>query len=891
MSVSDPVPVTTLNLYDPVAAVNTLADSRRPYLIGIRHHSPVLAAAIPRLLGTASPDLILLELPAELQEWLPWLGHPEMAPPVALAAARKDGRGLVFYPYADFSPELAAVRWAREHGVPVEAFDLPLGLSAGDTARSRTRLAPEAPAPLSEALSRAVRAQDADELWDRTIEVRAPGAEPEAIRRAALAVGWSLRFEQTTWGSVPASDLAREAWMRQRLHAALAVGAQRPVAVIGAFHATALLQPPEPVRKTPKLAEVVTSLVPYAFELLDSRTGYPAGIRDPGWQQHVWRGGAAPETIGRALNSVSVRVCRELRQHGHPAGVADAREAIRMATDLGRLRDLPAPGRRELVEALQTVLAHGEPHGRGRAVATAMERVLVGTRRGRLAPGTPRSGLGPHVEALLAELRLPGPAEAYPREIRLDPLRSDLDRRRHIAIQRLRVCDVPYAVPISVDADLLTGLWVLSWRPATAAALELSSHRGVTLAQAAEGTLRARLARSESAGGLTTGGSGAGRPRGQSGAGLTGAGITARLRLETLRLAAECALPDLVQTCAAELEGTLPHQATLHELVEGLELCDRLVRGHIPGLAPTPPLADLLTDRVAPALVAAAVAAIEGLAGSNSLEDAQALLAIAQRLAHGQPLAPGQPFAPGQPLERGKSEPIGQRGATARDEYDLRLRFALQAFERDGSPLMQGAAGAVQVLLGWQEPDAFGARMASWLDGADQSALARRLSGALAMAAPLLEAAPSLTDRLIERVSALADDAFLQRLPALREGFEVLSPAARERFLHALRPQLSAAFDVRLEHAPEALARWAAADLQARQAVLAVLPEALDRPPQTVPGEPSTSLAHTPQTVPGDQPSTLAQPPESALGDPPTRLAHPPGTAPGEPPTALEHES
>jgi uncharacterized protein DUF5682 len=767
-------------LIDPVVAVKTLADARRPYLIGIRHHSPVLASSVPQLLEAVSPDIILVELPAELQDWVPWLSHADVVPPVALAAARKDGRGLVFYPYADFSPELAALRWAREHSVRVEAFDLPLGLSAGDSPRNRTRLAPDAPAPLSEALSQAVHADDADELWDRTVEVRAPGAEPEAIRRAALAVGWSLRFEQTAWGAVPVGDLSREAWMRQQLQAALAAGAERPVAIVGAFHASALLQPPERARKWPRRAEVVTSLVPYAFELLDSRTGYPAGIRDPGWQQRVWSGGATPEAIMRAVIEMSVQVCRELRQYGHAAGVADAREAIRMATDLASLRDLPAPGRRELVESLQTVLAHGEPYGRGRAVARAMERVLVGTRRGQLAAGTPRSGLGPHVEALLAELRLPGPGEAYPREIRLDPLRSELDRRRHLAIQRLRACDVPYAVPISVDADLLTGLWVLTWRPATAAALELSSYRGVTLAQAAEGTLRSRMARAE---------------------------LTARARIETLRLAAECGLPEFVEEQVRDLEPALPHQATLAELVEGLELCDRLVRGHIPGLPPSPALVDLLTVRVVPALVAAAAAGVEGLAGSNSLDDARALLAVAQRIDH-----------------------------------DLRLRYTLEVFERDGSPLMQGAAGAVRVLLGWLQPDTFGTRMSSWLDGADQSALARRLAGALAMAAPLLEAAPSVTNHLIERVSQLPEEAFLQRLPALREGFEVLSPAARQRFLDALRPHLAAGFDVRLEQPPEALARWAAADLHARQAVLDVLPAALEQAPL----EPARRERHDP---------------------------------------------
>src|SRR5207253_9804344 len=132
--------------------VDELAASRAPYLIGIRHHSPMLASAVPRLLEAAAPDLVLLELPEELQPWLEWLGADDLVAPVALAAARSDGQGLVFYPYADFSPELAAVRWAREHGVPVQAFDLPVGLAIDDEATARTRLAPPSDMPLTHAL-------------------------------------------------------------------------------------------------------------------------------------------------------------------------------------------------------------------------------------------------------------------------------------------------------------------------------------------------------------------------------------------------------------------------------------------------------------------------------------------------------------------------------------------------------------------------------------------------------------------------------------------------------------------------------------------------------------------------------------------------------------------
>src|SRR5207302_11172040 len=183
---------------NPTDAVEELAASRLPFLIGVRHHSPVLASAIPRLLDALAPDLILLELPEELQQWIDWLSAEDLFAPVALAAARADGNGLVFYPYADFSPELVAVRWARSHAVRVQAFDLPVGAAMGDEAGARSRLAPGGERPLSEALRRAAGADDADELWDRSVEARSPGAESEAVRRAALAVGWMLRLEEET---------------------------------------------------------------------------------------------------------------------------------------------------------------------------------------------------------------------------------------------------------------------------------------------------------------------------------------------------------------------------------------------------------------------------------------------------------------------------------------------------------------------------------------------------------------------------------------------------------------------------------------------------------------------------------------------------------------------
>ncbi|MEV6614763.1 DUF5682 family protein [Streptomyces sp. NPDC051051] len=781
----------------PEEALAALTGPAAPYLVGVRHHAPSLAAAMPALLDAAKPDVLLVELPAEMQEWLPWLGHEETRAPVALAAAPADGRGgagPAFYPFADFSPELAAVRWANRRGVPVVACDLPLADRAWHAGRAAAP-PPGAGGPgLAAALRAGVSGRPGDDLWDRLVEATAPGSPPEALRRAALLTGWALREDAAAAGGVPELDLRRERWMRARIARATAHG-ERAAVVVGAFHAPALVggHPKEAAEAAgsaetdqaaagPDRPAWTTSLIPYTYALLDERSGYPAGIRDPEWQDMVLRAAGVPEALEEALTRAAVRVCAELRLLGHPSGPADAREIVRLASDLSRLRGLPAAGRGELVEAVQTVLTQGEPYGRGRAVARAMERVLVGTRTGRPAPDAPRCGLAPAVEGEVAELGLPGPADGVPgaaRDLRLDPLRSDLDRRRELLLRRLAGCGVPYGEAKEVvgagGAEALTSRWEVRWTPATAAMLTATGVRGVTAAQAAEGVLRERRRAEEDEG-----------------------GPTAAQALDGLAQAAECGLTGLADERLDDLAEALPGIGTLPELLAGLALLDRLRAGHVPGLG-----AD--GDRTARAagvaelLTSAAVRQVDGLTGSEDLADARALL----ELAHRADLSGG-----------------------------IRLTDALGRLAADGSPLMRGAAGAVRVLLGQEDPRVFGDRVASWVDGAvdadSRAALTARLGGLLTAAGPLLEAAATALEPLLDRVSELPDREFLDRLPALRGGFDALSPAARDRLLAAVEERLDVSHVADTGGVdPAALAAWARADLAGRETLrtLGLLPE------------------------------------------------------------------
>ncbi|MFJ1792842.1 DUF5682 family protein [Kitasatospora griseola] len=785
----------------PAEALARLAgsgvDDPGPYLIGVRHHAPSIAAVLPALLDAARPDVLLVELPEEFQPWLGLLADERTEAPVALAAATaEEGSGPAFYPFADFSPELTALRWAARHGVPVVACDLPLAHRA-----TGTRDSGSAPQGLADALRRRLTGRPDEDLWDRLVEAPAPGCTPEEVRRAALLVGWALRQDAHT---VDPLDLHRESWMRARIHAE-SVNGRRVTAVIGAFHAPALLAddrtagapsavgrgssastapsavvsgsatapatataPPSATGSPVGAESYVISLVPYTYPLLDARSGYPAGIRDPEWQHTVLAAGGDPERLAAELTRTAVRICEALRAQGHPAGPADGREVVRVAGDLGRLRGLPASGRGELIEAVQTVLAQGEPLGRGRAVARALDEVLVGTRTGRPTPAAPRTGLGPAVEALIAELGLPDAAEPSPRDLRLDPHRSGPDARRELLLRRLEVCGVPYGEPVAVTGaggtDAVGSRWRVQWTPAVAAMLTVAGMRGVTPAQAADGTLRERLRREREAG-----------------------GSTARQIIDGLAAAAGCALPGLSATRLEQLADEVPAVASLPELLDGLALLDRLAAGHLAGPAAAAPLLGPAAV-AAELLTVAAVRGLDGLAGSDDVADARALVEFARR---------------------------------ADGDGGLRLGHALRRLADDGSPLIRGAAGATRVLLGHQEPAEFGGRAASWVDAAtapdSRVALGRSLSGLLTAAEGLLTAAPAALEPLLARVAELPDEAFLDRLPALRGGFDTLSPAARDRLLAVVEERLGTHVDtLPTELDPATLATWARADLAAR---------------------------------------------------------------------------
>lgn len=100
--------------------------SSTPHILGIRHHGPGSARSVLRALDEIKPDCVLIEGPPDADEMIAFAAREQMHPPVAILVHDvAEPSDAVYYPFAAFSPEWQAIRWALAHNVPVRFMDLP----------------------------------------------------------------------------------------------------------------------------------------------------------------------------------------------------------------------------------------------------------------------------------------------------------------------------------------------------------------------------------------------------------------------------------------------------------------------------------------------------------------------------------------------------------------------------------------------------------------------------------------------------------------------------------------------------------------------------------------------------------------------------------------------
>jgi hypothetical protein len=286
-------------------------------VFGIRHHGPGCARSLLAALAALEPDILLVEGPPDAAEVLPLIVHEELRPPVALLVYAPDApRRATFYPFATFSPEWQALRFALGRGIPARFIDLPQALRLGAEDAEDEELPPVAPIEelpgtdnAAPRWSRKEPPGDHHNRQDRGRSDRCP-RRGGGVRQPRTLVGVpdrappgrdrSLRGDRRGDGGVarrlPAADgeeARREAHMRQAIRAAQREGFARIAVVCGAWHAPVLVGHSTAKADAALLAgqkkiKVAATWVPWNNSRLAYRSGYGAGVSSPGWYAHLW---------------------------------------------------------------------------------------------------------------------------------------------------------------------------------------------------------------------------------------------------------------------------------------------------------------------------------------------------------------------------------------------------------------------------------------------------------------------------------------------------------------------------------------------------------------------------------------------------------------------------
>ncbi len=496
-------------------AVNAVS-IRGVQVVPVRHHSPAIARATVAVIRALRPRLVLIEGPSDANHLIDALIAPDAVAPLAILAYRQPqarhasadlAPQVVFYPFCDYSPELVALRTARELGIEARFCDIPASAvlehreatneALPDTGESPAPSAPAEPAQPSKSpssvydrVAQRMGFDDHEEWW-------------ECLFETALRDPTQLLLRTFEWGQLVVGDFGisdydalRNAYMWKRVEES-GVPPEQIVLVVGAAHAAAFALPDFRAEYDPnhpllqaRPGEFV--LMPYSFPRLSEQLGYGAGNRAPQFYQDAWEFGCLEEAALATLT----RLVNAMKMQGDVASHADAIEAFRLAKQLATLRRKPQPGYRETIDA--AIAAFGR--GQAERVEKPLKRLMIGERIGR----APQSEIQPPVQAefyrLTHELRIP--VKDDPTDLRLN-LAEPHAVQQSIFLHRLAVAQIPFADLQSGEAATygqmarLREKWRLQWTPLTDVALAEASVYGDTLREVAKRKIEPRLAQRE----------------------------------------------------------------------------------------------------------------------------------------------------------------------------------------------------------------------------------------------------------------------------------------------------------------------------------------------------------------------------------------------------------
>ena len=757
--VADAVRSAALDLDALVARVDKIL-TEELYWLPVRHHSPAIAAQAATCIRERRPKIVFIEAPYEAQSMIEFLVDSKTRPPVAIYSSFRDDsaaaalggtppRYSVWYPLVSYSPELIAMRTAKEVGAHAVFMDLPHYAierplpAPGDAPadqpaskppqqRRRRDLAELAPASdFYRLLAQAGGYRNWNETWDALFETPRAERTFEELRRDVALFCAAVRATVDPGSLVADGTLARERFMWKTIRETLAerkIAARDAMVVCGGFHIFLDRNDSEPHPPIPEGTLSVT-VAPYSYFRISELSGYGAGNRAPRYYELCFESRAATGNHEQVLVDYVIDVIKEARKRGERLSPADAIGATQHALMLARLRGRREPLLDDILDALVTCCCKGDPKTEAVHLFEAIDEVNIGTRLGRV---TDRIGRLPIVNDFYEQLDRLEFDELVAREKVCNyafDKRQTLDAQRSAFLHRLTFLGLEIGTLQRETAPFGQSIfkehWRLKWSPKLEATLIERNLHGDTIETAATTLLAESL-----------------------GEHAHEAGPACRRLVQ----AVDMDLPQLIAQAEQMTGHAIDHDERFHSLADAmtsLMLLERYAAYRSLGKQRLAELLQRCFDRACFAVPEAACVPAE-----EWEQVIQGLLALA--------------------------EPVVQGADLDADLFAAHVEHAAQI---STAPLLRGAFLGVLTEMRRFPAEALAAELSSYArGGVDQQVVAGDfLQGVLRVSkTAILLGAKSLVAAVDELLRAAQGETFLNIVPRLRAAFETLHERQRD---------------------------------------------------------------------------------------------------------------
>ena len=431
-------------------------------VLGIRHHGVGSAINTLQRLKEIQPDYILVEGPEELMQSIKDVDLETFEPPLAILVYNPNElQQSSFYPFAEFSPEWQAFKFAKSNRIDFSTADLPAKFAFALRNKEEDETEEESfPLPIHnrpmEEIAKADGYDDADSWWEHHFEQKKMVNAAEHFS-AILEVMTELR--DTYVNRDYHENERREAFMREAIRNAKKSGYENVVFVCGAWHAPAILDYKSKskadkllLKKLPKV-KIETSWIPWLNSRLAWKSGYGAGLQYPGWYEHLWQ---YQQDDGRRWLTKAAQI---FRAKEFDISTAHIIEAHRLSQSLAYLRDLPRPGLKELDESIIAVMCMGEEI----MLQYIKEHLTIGSKMGVIPDDQPKLPIQKDFDKKTKSFRLP--IREDEKLIKLD-LREPKGLQKSIFFHRLHILEITWANLQSVRTKgTFKEVWSYAWQP------------------------------------------------------------------------------------------------------------------------------------------------------------------------------------------------------------------------------------------------------------------------------------------------------------------------------------------------------------------------------------------------------------------------------------------